>query len=144
MKGQMAMLALVVAIVGGVVGLVIVDTVVTSVSSVTSVSNETATLTAVPSTITAAHYPIHSGSLTIKNATGGYTLNSSDYTVSNYRTGTISIVSYANSTYGNGLELYYNYEPAAFLTSSLSRVIVSYLVPMGLLGILALVAFAML
>ena len=140
MKGFAAM-AVIIAIVSGVIGFTITDSIVASSVNTVAVTNESVAYAgSVPQTVTLSNIPVVSGSVTAKqsNGTAIPTTTGINWTAISYTAGTINVTGYNNATYGNTMYWDYNYEPATYLSGSLSRTVATYIVPIGLLGILAL------
>ncbi len=130
----------VLTVIGGVIGLGIVDSVTKEAVNPTTVINETHTITAVPQSFSTTNIPVVSGSFKVQTNSGNATLVlNTNYTVLDYTTGTINITSY-NLNQGSTLRVTYAYEGEEYYSSALSRTIVTYIVPVALLGLLAFVA----
>ena len=141
MKGQAQIVGVAMLIISGIIGFAILDSLATDATNPATVSNETHTISSVPEVITVSNTPVVSGSETIKNEAGTVTLTRNvNYTVVSYSTGQFNITDYNISAHGSTLGVYYSYEDSNYLHSSISRTIMSYVVPIGLLGLLAVAA----
>lgn len=138
-KGQGAALTLIIGVVTAIIGFAIVSAVAANTTNLSSAANESHTLSGVPELVTLNHGDI--SSLAVTNATDEYTLVDADYDIIDAEAGTVNITtSYDNTAYGNEVMFSYNYEGETYFGSSLARTIITYVVPIGLLGVLALAA----
>lgn len=145
MRGQATMaIVLVIAVISGIIGLGIIDALVADAVTPATANNESHTITSAPETVTLSNHPIvtsaNGGTLTLMNQWGNWTLTEgTEYTVSSYPSGTISVLDYTPATNGT-LLVTYTYGDGTYYSSSLARTIAIYVVPIGMLGILAFVA----
>lgn len=146
MKGQMtALVSAIILVVSGVIGLVILDTIGADAATPGTTINESHTITAAPETVTLTYSPIvtaaNGGQLVLMNQWGNWTLTeSTEYDVLSYTDGTINVTDYTPATNGT-LYVTYTHSDGTYYSSSLSRTIIVFLVPLGLLSLLAFVAF---
>lgn len=135
LKGQVTITAVIIGLVSAVIGFTIIDQIVAPAANPSSGTlNEFTTNTSL-----GEGYGLIEGALVIINASDS--------------TDTLTIVDDYNITFnsgvlvigyewdGNSMNATYDYVQAEYLNSSLSRTIVSYVVPIGLLGVLAMAAF---
>lgn len=147
------LVALVVLLIGGIIGLTITDAVVTDTVHLDGYVNESHTLTcgcneSSYETVTLNSIPMATTAqggrtVTLMNSYGNFTLVSgTNYDILSYTSGTINITDYETATNGTAIYMTYDYVPTTWFDSSLSRTIVVYIVPIGLLGLLAVAALA--
>lgn len=119
-----------------VVGMAVMDDLASKAAYPTSVTGETVN-TDTSTTVTLNNYPVVDDSYTVKNDTTELT-DETDYTITT-ETGVFTLL---NGDYNNtDLTVDYQYESDEYFDNSLSRTIVRYIVPIGLLTMLALVVF---
>lgn len=136
-----AQLALAITVVTLVIGFVIADDLISGATNLNGVTDEQHTITSVPEVYTLDNPRLSESTLTIENATGDVNLTKGiNYTVLSYDNSKINITDYDRATHGGTLNNTYSYEPQAYYHSSLSRTVVNYVVPLGLLGVLAFIA----
>lgn len=136
---------MIIVIISFIIGMAVVDSLTTTITNVLGVTDEQENLSSVPTTITLGNTPFVIASLSFENVTGtsltsGTTIN---YTVLDRTAGTINVTGYNSTLYGQLVNVTYNYEPTGYLQSSLSRTIAIYIVPIGLLALLGLVAMGL-
>lgn len=140
MKG-IASLSLVMLLVGGIVVWSIVDSLATDATNPLLVSNESFTNTsAIPFLQRLSNTPYLSGSTTLLNNSGTALTVDTNYTELNNTH--INITDVTGDAVHNTTTflISYDYEDATYFSSSLSRTIMTYIVPLGLLGLLVIVA----
>ena len=138
MAGQALIIGTIIALVSGVIGFVIIDQVLKQSTQEYSGTAQQITMSTSGTQLTDCESAIVVGSETLINATDSTdTLTiSTDYNLSG-----CSVVSSAYWD-GNAVNVTgYRYTKANYFSSSLSRTIGTYVVPLGLLGILAMAAF---
>jgi co-chaperonin GroES (HSP10) len=139
LKGQATITAVIIGLVSAVIGFTIIDTIVTPMSNsvVGSVGEMTTNRTL------GDGYGVKQGTLVITNATQSteVLLEGTDYSVV-YHTGALSLL---DAQYDGSANVTTNatfeYFQAEYLNSSISRTVAPYIVPVGLLGVLAMAAF---
>jgi len=134
----MATMAVVIGIVGAVVGFVIVDSVITDTANtftqLDTVTNNNQTLVALTQSNISTFNSI---------VQGGTTLPAANYTVILSPCCSINMTNLSSPGFDSAnttANVSYNYVKSAYFDSSLSRTIVSYVVPLGLMGVLAMAA----
>ena len=132
-------LALVMVLISGVIGFSIIDSVAKDATNHKwSVNESHSNTTSLPQNMTLTYDKVLAGSLTMTGATGtpivGYnTLYATE--------GYANIPSTLNTTLNGTTWLFtYAYEGDEYFDSSLSRTIMAYIVPLGLLGMIAIAA----
>lgn len=148
MKGQgTVMVAAIIALVSGVIGFAILDSLIVDTVNLSGTTNESQTVSSVPTVITVSNIPIAStadGGVTpvLQNQYGNFTLvENTNYVILSRALGQINITEYNVTNNGTSVLVTYDYRPATFLDSNLSRTIMAFIVPLGLLGLLGLAAF---
>jgi len=133
-----AAIAGIIALVSGIVGLVILDDVFKPTLNVYTITNESVTLLN-NTAVSLGNDNLISGTVTVRNAT--ITLaETTNYTM-DYAAGTITLTVASDKYDNNAFDISYGHHKDEYWNSSLSRVIAPYVVPVGLLGILAFAAF---
>lgn len=137
LKGQAGVLVIITLIIGGIIGLSIIDTLAEDVANVSGAINESVTLSTTAITLANVEKGVVSASETITNSTGYALVRNTDYNIT-YSTGVVGI----NSADFDAMEanVTYNYVANTAFESSLSRTIMTYIVPIGLLAIIGVAA----
>ncbi len=131
-------LTLAVLLVGGVIAWQIMDAVVVTTIETDSVLLEQHTIAGATGTFTLNLPPLVTVNNFTNNAYNSSMTLTNNYTIDSLATGRISVVAYDPSQ-GACCQVSYTYDDATYLSSNLSRIIVTYIVPIGLLGLLAFV-----
>ncbi|HPQ79499.1 MAG TPA: hypothetical protein PLG47_03555 [Candidatus Dojkabacteria bacterium] len=131
---EMKYIMLTIAIITAVVGFVLLDDMLAPMIYPQTVTGEVVnTTTATP--VNLAYDDLVDNSWTVKNASSELT-ETTDYTITR-ATGVFTLV---NGDYNStALTVDYQYYETEYMSSSLSRIILQYIVPLGLLGALVLV-----
>jgi len=141
MKGFAGMITLAVVLVGGVIAFGILDAVTSDTLDTSAVTLEAHTITngngSAGDIFTLGYIPIVSVTNVTNNAHNSSMTVSNNYTVDDTVTGQITITNY-DTTQGACCEVSYIYDDGTYLSGGLSRTIVAYIVPIGLLGLLGL------
>lgn len=138
LKGQATIIGMIITLVTGIIGFVIVSGIVTPTYNSATYNNESFTAAAYATGNQLSNFEdgIVSGSDVVTNTTHTLT-RITNYNIS-YTTGIINVsTDYENDT----MSATYDYYPSEYLNSSISRTVIQYVVPVGLLGILAFAAF---
>ena len=131
---ELKYIVLTIAIITAIVGFVLVDDMLAPMIYPQTVTGEVVnTTTAVP--VNLAYDDLVTSSATVKNGTTELTVTT-DYTIAT-STGVFTLV---NGDYDStALTVDYRYYETEYMSSPLSRIILQYLVPIGLLGALVIV-----
>jgi len=129
-------ITLAVVLVGGIISFGVMDALVVQTLETSGVTLESHTVT-VGTPFTLNNVPI----VSVTNVTNdGYnsslTVNN-NYTIDDLVTGTINLTNY-DTTQGACCQVSYTYDDGTYLSGGLSRTIVQYIVPIGLLGLLGM------
>jgi len=134
MKGESKAIGLIVAIISGVIGFVIVDDITTDTSNTYAYAEN---ITLNNGTAVDLSKDVKTFTELINNSGDGSVISDTDYTV-DLDADTLTLT---NSAYdGETAEANYEYGKSEYLEKGVSRTIATYVVPIGLLSILAMAA----
>lgn len=134
MKGETKVLGLIIALISGVIGFVIVDGITADTANTYSYAEN---ITLNKGTAVDLSKDVKEFTKLVNNSGDGSEISDSDYTVS-LEDNTLTLT---NSAYdGETAEASYEYGKSEYLEKGVSRTIATYIVPIGLLGILAMAA----
>lgn len=139
-KGITPILTTIIFIVGGLIAWGIVSTLVTNTGTPGFTENESFTnTTAIPQTYRVGNRPYLLLSTQVTNSSGTVLTRDTNYTEVN--TSYINITDCGDcSVVGDTFLITYNYQDADFFSSALSRTIMQWVVPLGIIGLLAVAA----
>ncbi|UCD07739.1 MAG: hypothetical protein JSW41_02085 [Candidatus Aenigmatarchaeota archaeon] len=130
-------LTLAVVLVGGIISWGIMDALVVETLETTGVNLEAHTITGGSGSFNVNNVPLLVVSNVTNNAYNSSMTETANYTILDTVTGEINVTNY-DANEGACCQVSYTYDDATYLSSSLSRTIVTYIVPIGLLGLLTL------